>query len=301
MKILTKEPKFSLTYLLLKNGISINDLPEDLNSFVYDEKTREHLTIAFRCDHELFFQKILVLHYAESTPRINSLEEFSDFGIFQKTGNSEILAEFMLSNLILDTEDPENKNNNKFVRIDGQPFSQKDYVYFDEINNSLASHAMGLEDSIDKTIYTEKIFNNLSYSVDLRNLIPQRSRYPSYDFDDPSPIYGPTRFQYNINQDKLKWWIDRYTVPDFIYQILNEEQKKLLSNEIKDQITSSWQSILKNIFNQEFQIENNEPNRNRVHDSWGSEMYSSLGGDGDENIYLSEGISIRPDGTLTDD
>ncbi len=163
-----------------------------------------------------------------------------------------------------------------------------------------------IHDSEDEFIfnnlkYKRVYVNNLTLAPDFRNLIPKRE-YPSFDFDDFGTIYGNSRFQYNINYENLKkYWLDDYSVPKYIFELLTSDQKTQAAKFLSSIIESDWKSVLKKIFNQEFSVEDVKFPQKSFKDTWGSEMYSSLGGDGEENIYLSDGVSIRPDGSLTED
>lgn len=303
MKTLSNETQFSLHYVIASEPLTRSDLPEELDSFVYDDVTKEPLTISIRCDKDEWFSKMLILSYKDSGA-IEPIQKNTTKGIFSKTGGIELISEYMLSNFITDWEDPEHTHIN-WVDSSGNEIDL-------DINANLVVNGKSEDfrppsiwDEVDEFVfknqtYKKRYINNLSLASDFRNLIVKR-KYPNedeygYKFD----LDGEKRFQYNINQVNLKEWIDEYRIPDFIFDILEKDQKNQLANRLASHIQWNWQNILKNIFNQKFIVEEVKDPQKSFKDTWGTEMYSSLGGDGDESIYLSDGVSLRPDGSISD-
>ena len=58
--------------------------------------------------------------------------------------------------------------------------------------------------------------------------------------------------------------------------------------------------IYSNIFKQRISEDHVDPTYQR-RDSWGLDMYNVLGGDGYNNMYLGDGMSIDSRGNLIDD
>ena len=301
MRTISDKTEFSLHFVILKERITRSSLPENLDFFCTDTITNEPLTISFRCNDEEWFNKILVLSFKDSGV-LNPIKKYSTDGIYGKSGGIELLSEYLLSNFITDVHDPENfgecwvdKNDNELIVdilgdivLNGKPTGIKAPHIWDEQT----------EFTFNNTVFNKKFVNNLTLAPDFRNLIQQRE-YPNYDGD--GPLYGHKKFQYNINQTNLKKWIDENNIPEFIFEILNPEQKQLLSKRLSSQIELCSDLILKTVLNQKIEVKNTQTHKNITRDTWGSEMYHSLGGDGEEDIYLSDGVSIRPDGSLTDD
>lgn len=302
MRTISDKTEFSLHFIILKERITRSNLPDNLDSFCTDSITNEPITISFRCNDEEWFNKILVLSFKDSGV-LDPIGKYSTDGIYGKSGGIEIVSEYLLSNFITDPYDPEyygecwvDQNDNELtldilgdIVVDGESTGVFPPSYTDET-----------EFTFNNILYKRKFSNNLTLAPDFRNLLLQRE-YPSYDYDFDGPMYGDKRFQYNINQSNLKTWIDDHNIPEFIFEILNPDQKKLLSERLSSHIETCSDLFFTDIFNQKIDVKNTQTQKKLTRDRWGSEMYSSLGGDGEEDVYLSEGISIRPDGTLTDD
>lgn len=299
MRTISKNTKFLLHYIVYKDKFLKSDFPENLDFFCTDSDTDEPLTISLRCDGDYLLNRILVLSYSDKeNSTLMPIHDYSLDGIYGKSGGIELISEYMLSNFMTDFHDGEHPD---LVWVDpfGLPVDSNTH---NGIPDRIATSWCDKNELIFNNItYTKMNENNLSLAPDFRNLIIQRS-YEEYDDEGYKfNTLGRTRFQYNINQDNLKKWIDDYAVPEFIYHILSQEQKKQLAERLSSNIQWSWSSILRNIFNQTFQLEETDLSNNVARDSWGSDMYSSLSGDGEEDIYMSEGVSLRPDGTLSYD
>lgn len=301
MRTISDKAEFSLHFIILKEPITFSNLPENLDLFCTDSITDEPITISFRCNDEKWFDKILILSYKDSG-FLNSLEKYSIDGIYGKSGGTELISEYLLSNFITDIDDPEYFHKS-WVNTDGDEL-EIDIIGQIVVDGTTSDvrpphHSDQSEFFFNNKLYSSKYVNNLTLAPDFRNLIQQRE-YPPIDYEDGSS-YGRKRFQYNVNQENLKKWTNEHAIPDFIFEILSSEQKQLLSKRLSSYIQSSWDEILKDVLNQKFVTEKVLIKNKVTQDTWGYEMYSTLGGDGEENVYLSEGISIRPDGTLTED
>lgn len=299
MRIISDKTRFSLHFIITKSFFTISEVRQLL-----ENDKNQSLIISCRCDDDEFIKKIMILSFDDNDDP-DPIQKITSDGIFGKCGGTELISEFLLSNFITDIEDEEysgknwvDENGNEacidstgYLVIDGFSTEFKPPSIWDDIN----------EFTFKNISYKKKFVNNLTLSPDFRNLIPQRtySSLDEYGYDmEPR---GNTRFQHNINQDNLKKWAIKYDIPNFIFEILNKDQKIALSERLSSHIEWNWVFILKSILNQEFKFEEAVTDQKVSRNKGGSDLYSSLGGDGEEDIYLSDGVSIRPDGSLTDD
>ncbi len=258
MRTISDTTQFSLHYLIFKDRILRSDLPENLSYFCTDSTTSEPLTISFRCNDDEWFDKILVLSYKDGGV-LNPIKKYSLEGIYGKSGGPELISEYLLSNFITDIEDPE-YTDQRWVDMNGNEpmLDTTGYMVVDEISQDFKAPYIWddvEEFTFNNVTYHKKFLNNLTLAPDFRNLILKRE-YPSFDFDDYGTIYGKSRFQYNINQENLKkYWLDDYSVPEYIFELLTSDQKNQAAKFLSSIIESDWKSVLKKIFNQEFIVE----------------------------------------------
>ncbi len=143
---------------------------------------------------------------------------------------------------------------------------------------------------------------------------------PLFQFDKFSHLLHLTKYRYESDEDEGRTWTtevgsyvyfnvdinnkkkldDELVIPKRIFEVLNENQIEQLNTSsasvIEENLTYVYQSILKQKIPQ-----THSGNLKQQRDTWGAEMYSILGGDGYDDVYLGDGISIDSNGRLIDD
>lgn len=249
VRTVSDKTRFFLYFIIFKEPENLSNF---LNTFSPDLTADEPETISFRCNDEEWFDRVLLLSYKD-WEFLNPLEKYSIDGIFGKSGGIELLSEYLLSNFITDINDPE-YTYRSWVSTEGDELEVD--IIGQIVVNGTASDVRPPQQSdkneffFNNKLYSPKYVNNLTLAPDFRNLIKQRE-YSPIDYEDGSS-YGKKRFQYNLNQENLEKWNNEHAIPEFIFEILSSEQKQLLSKRLSSHIQSSWDEILKDIFNQKF-------------------------------------------------
>lgn len=118
-------------------------------------------------------------------------------------------------------------------------------------------------------------------------------------------IYHPN---YNLNSECFKDLNNIIYAAPLVINLLNEKQLNELHRETDELIFDNIYKIFSQGFRKRLdyytvsgEVIQDEIKVRQTYDPWGSEMYDILGGDGDNSVYLGDGMSIDRDGDLTDD
>jgi hypothetical protein len=218
---------------------------------------------------------LLVLSYCIDDSAIVNLP--SEKILHIKEGGVELAVEFLLSNFVF---------HSKSIWTDssGQVYENDD--------------AFSLYGP-DPTIYSRKVEIDFSLANDLSNI-----EEAEYDIDDYGFRYKrEDYFTYGINHACKDYLNDLIDIPYRVYKILNQEQKNILSSQVPEILAGESDYVGIKLFGQNFDDYKSckdfdyKMNASRA---WNASMYDVLGGDGDSDVYLGDGVSISRDGNLNE-
>ena len=209
-----------------------------------------------------------------------------------KIGDSELISEFLMSKFIYEWEADFEQDN---LEPNG-----KDYLRFRYGDDSIGASLFNEPLSNEQVLVGEcsPIFRFDKF-YDLLHLTKYRYVSDSYEGQTWETVEGSYVY-FNVDIKNKKKLDDELVIPKRIYEILNENQIAQLNTNstsvIEDNLTYVFESILKQKIPQV-----DSGNSNQQRDTWGAEMYDVLGGDGYEDVYLGDGMSIDSNGRIIDD
>lgn len=209
-----------------------------------------------------------------------------------KIGDVELISEFLLSNFINEWED-------EFETDELEPIGE-DFVlqtYGDDSGLSRMLNKKTGDESVVigecSPIFSLETFTNLTHLSKYR-FVQDYDEFESWLVEDGLHFYFNLAIKYKQKLD------DEYAIPSRVYEILEKHQlehlEKTTSSVIEDNLVFVYKSLLRQ------KIPPSEPKQmNMPRDTWGSDMYSILGGDGYGDVYLGDGMSLDANGRLVDD
>jgi hypothetical protein len=250
----------------------------ELNHHVSDEILRRMVELESET-----VNRLLVLVESDGKP----IEKPADvvFSCFEmKEGGSELALEFLLSNFC-------SCYGTEWVRRDDHSvkYCPPDDFHF----------RIGMTDE-EKDLYEEIPIYEFTNASDLDALIEYEEDYD----DDGCYRSAGYYYYYSVNLKALTRLKEQIDIPWRVQQILNPEQVTKLAEEVPGILMSELDYIAGSVFMQK--VDSYVSDRARQYESmraqqWASDMYDILGGTGDENVYMSDGLSITPDGRIVDD
>jgi hypothetical protein len=200
-----------------------------------------------------------------------------------KRGGLEIIYEYLASAFLQEYEELQNK-----TYPDGVPYES----IFPEYTKS---------NDVNESEYLSPCFK-FSLHSDFGHLTKNKiEHYVGEDDEYEYPFERGAYPYFNLNLKIIENLNKQLIIPWRIKEILTDEQLKKLPEIFQNVIMDNIDLIFESCFKQRHFMPKESSNLHRSYDTWGSSMYASLGGDGCGSIYLSDGMSIRPDGTIDDD
>jgi hypothetical protein len=209
-----------------------------------------------------------------------------------KVGGSELISEFLLSTFIDEWEE-------EFENYELEPTGE-DFVRLTYGDDSSLSRMLNKKTGDESVVVGEcspifklETFTNLMHLTKYRFVL---------DYDDFSSwmVEDGSHFYFNVDINNKQKLDDEYAIPSRVYEILEKHQlehlEKTTSSVIEDNLVFVYKSLLRQ------KTPPSEPRQmNLPRDTWGSDMYSILGGDGYGDVYLGDGMSLDANGRLVDD
>jgi hypothetical protein len=209
-----------------------------------------------------------------------------------KVGGTELISEFLLSKFIYEWED------------------EFEYDELEPIGEDFRRQTYGDDSSLSRMLYKKTgdesvvvgecspIFK-LETFTSLAHLTKNKFVLDCDDFES-WPVEEGAYFYFNVDIKNKQKLDDKYVIPRRVYEILEKHQleylEKTTSSVIEDDLVFVYKSLLRQ------QTPPSESTRRHLPlDTWGSEMYSILGGDGDGDVYLGDGMALDANGRLVDD
>jgi len=203
-----------------------------------------------------------------------------------KFGGPELVAEFLLSDFVEGTGDYYEFN----LLPDPEVFSKHNNISSDFIQDELSG--------LMSPLFKFGLHPNLEHLIS-HHFVEEKD----FDGDYYEEHIGPFIY-FNLDLNLVKQLGEGLRVPARIAEILEPHQISILEKTAPDYLISNLLSIFNNGFRQYFSL----PLRSDVHkstyvpsDLWGLEMYDALGGNGGDSVYLSDGMSLNPDGSIDED
>jgi hypothetical protein len=107
---------------------------------------------------------------------------------------------------------------------------------------------------------------------------------------------------FNLNLDIITRLTEEFIIPPRIRELLTAEQLNRMPDICRDVIMDNIELIFESCFKQPHHFIPQSPTKlHKNYDTWGSDMYDALGGNGSDSVYLSDGMSINPDGSIDED
>lgn len=298
----------------LSSGISIDVMFTEGSESIKTkfEEIYEHISSLSNNEREIF----LALNYEKSESILNSINIFegvtvnrllilsendgiypedpsnSDWTIKEiKEGGSELVIDFLLSRFCRYDE-------YEWVRRD-DPSVKFSPSYDLEFSWSLTDSGMSQAEEAE---HKRVPVYNLSNNATLDDLIEYEKYFDDDDFDW---VRATNDYYYlNVVLDKLSKLTDMINIPQRILGVLTAEQKTQLDTQVPQILLGNLDYIVRSVLNQ--RVDSYSDDQASKYQSmhaqqWGSDMYEILGGDGEGNAYMSDGLSITPDGRIVDD
>jgi hypothetical protein len=126
------------------------------------------------------------------------------------------------------------------------------------------------------------------------------------DYDDEFERYKSSNhyYYYSVNLKALSKLEGMIRIPPRVLKILTKEQKAELDAEIPKILKGELDYIAKSVLQQKVDsYEDDQASRyaQMREREWASSMYDALGGNGVDNVYMNDGLSLTPDGQMVDD
>lgn len=204
-----------------------------------------------------------------------------------KVGSVNLIYDFLLSNFIIEYEDefkytnlePKSQIYDESIYGDWIPFIKND-----DFSRGQASPYFKFEKFYNLNHLTKGRVEEHHDDEDFSMWTTEEGSYCYFNFEIK-------------NLDKLKTLLE---IPKRIEEILDEDQIKHLKMTASSVFNDNLVYIYSNIFKQRITEDHVDATYQR-RDSWGLDMYNVLGGDGYNNMYLGDGMSIDSRGNLIDD
>ena len=159
----------------------------------------------------------------------------------------------------------------------------------------------GLTDE-EKEEYKEIPVYDFSSNPNLDALIEYEEEFD----DDGDNFYRSSGYfyYYSVNLKALTRLTEKIYIPWRVREVLTPEQIEKLDAEVPGILMSDLDYIARSVLMQK--VDSYVDDRARQYDrmraqQWASDMYDVLGGDGEGNVYMSDGMSLTPDGRIVDD
>jgi hypothetical protein len=266
----------------------ITSLPEseranflDINPSVSEEIVEEMRGLESEC-----VRRLLVLAQDDGQPIEKPTDiEFLYFEV--KEGGPELVLEFLLSAFC-------SRVNWDWVRRDDPSVK---FVPPDDFSFQIG----GLTDE-EKEEYKEISVYDFSWNTNLDELIEYEEEFN--DIGDCVERSSGYFYYYSVNLKALTRLVEKIYIPWRVREVLTIEQIEKLDAQVPEILMSDLDYIARSVLMQK--VDSYVDDRARRYDSmraqqWASDMYDVLGGDGEGNVYMSGGLSITPDGRITDD
>lgn len=209
-----------------------------------------------------------------------------------KIGGTELISEFLLSQFITEWEDEFESEN---FEPNGEEFLLKTYG-----DTSSLSKLLNEPEDSEKIVVGQCA---PMFKLDKHSNLEHLTKYKLVQYEDEFEIWDREEGSYvyfNVDIEKKEKLDKEFYVPKRVLEILDDSQKEQLRKNaslvIEDNLAYVYKSVLKQKI-PTFDSGNLNPQR----DTWGADMYSILGGDGHEDVYLGDGMSIDSNGKLVDD
>ena len=209
-----------------------------------------------------------------------------------KIGGAELISEFLLSQFINEWEE-------EFEFDELEPIGEEYKIlqYGGECNftnpfrQPIASEPVVVGEC--SPIFRLETFTDLAHLTQYR-FVEDCDEFESW------LVKKGSHFYFNVDIKNKKKLDDEYVIPRRVYEILETHQlehlEKTTSSVIEENIVFVYKSLLRQ------KTPPSEPRQiNLPRDTWGSDMYSILGGDGHGDVYLGDGMSLDANGRLVDD
>lgn len=252
----------------------------EINKEASDEVLRQMADLETESIHRL-----LILAENNGSPIEKPIGmEFTCFKI--KEGGPELVLDFLLS---------------RFCRHEDWEWVKRDdpkvkYCYPDD-----SAFNFGGPASEEKDLYKEVPVFDFSNNPNLDDLV----EYEMNDDIDGDPYRSSGYYYYySVNLKSLSILKDEIDIPWRVRQVLTSEQVSELDAEVPSILMNYLDYIARSVLMQRVDsyVEDRASQYERMRaQQWASDMYDVLGGDGEGNVYMSDGLSITPDGRIVDD
>ena len=231
-------------------------------------------------------RRLLVLAHNDGKPVEKPTDtEFLYYEV--KEGGSELVLEFLLSAFC-------SRVNLDWVRRDDPSVK---YIPPDNFSFRISR----LTDE-EKKEYKEILVYDFSSYPNLDALIEYEEEFD----DDWDQVYRSSGYfyYYSVNLKALSRLTEQIYIPSRVRKVLTPEQIDNLDAEVPEILMSDLDYIARSVLMQK--VDSYVGDRARQYDrmhaqQWASDMYDVLGGDGEGNVYMSDGMSITQDGRIVDD
>jgi len=205
-----------------------------------------------------------------------------------KEGGPELVIEFLLSAFCRHVD-------YEWVRRDdpSQKYSPPDDYFLAYIS---------FTDEV-KAKYKEIPIYNFSINSNFDDLI----EYELDGYDDgggPGCKGSSDFYYYSVNLQALTKLKEMIYIPGRVQNILTSEQIAKLDAEVQGILMNELDYIARVVLKQKVDSCVNDlanEYRRMSERQWTSDMYDTLGGDGEGNVYMNDGLSLSPDGRTVDD
>ena len=204
-----------------------------------------------------------------------------------KEGGPELVIEFLLSAF-------SRRDDWEWVRRDDplQRYSPPDDFSF---------RLGGMTDE-EKTAHKQIPIYDFSINSNLDDLIEYEEEFD----DDADHFYRSSGYfyYYSVNLKALAKLKEMIHIPWRVQEVLTPDQVAKLDAEVPSILMSELDYIARSVLKQK--VDSYVNDRARQYErmraqQWASDMHDVLGGDGEGNVYMGEGLSLTPDGRLVDD
>jgi hypothetical protein len=230
--------------------------------------------------------RLIVLAHHDGQPVEKPKDtEFLCFEV--KEGGPELVLEFLLSTFC-------NSFDTEWVRRDDPNVRY-------EPPEDFAFRLGGLTDE-EKLEYKEVPVYDFTLSANLDALVEYEE-----DFDDDGDSFYRSSgyfYYYSVNLKALSRLTEKIDIPWRVREILTPEQIVKLDAEVPGIFMADLDYIARSVLMQK--VDSYVADRARQYErmraqQWASDMYDVLGGDGEGNVYMSDGMSLTADGRIVDD
>lgn len=260
--------------------------PEKTKFFQLNESVAEEIVDRVKALEDERVNRLIVLAQHDGQPLEKPTDtEFLCFEV--KEGGPELVLEFLLSTFC-------NSYETEWVRRDDPSVKYKPPEDF-------AFRFDGLTDQ-EKLEYKEVPVYDFTLSPNLDALVEYEE-----DFDDDGGGFYRSSgyfYYYSVNLKALPRLAEKIYIPWRVREVLTSEQIAKLDAEVPGIFLADLDYIARSVLMQK--VDSYVDDRARQYErmraqQWASDMYDVLGGDGEGNVYMSDGMSLTPDGRIVDD